>query len=153
MPSTQIDIERNIEKVWEYFINTKNWDKWHKRELWRGIKEITPGWQDGATIAWRHGPKTCIRLVEAYRKIKMDWVYLDKTYAFIPLSENRTSIKLDIEPHQGVTFSDEGLNYIGRMNYQLRLLKKYIERETTMDKTSSLSVNKSGHKWPFLHIH
>jgi uncharacterized protein YndB with AHSA1/START domain len=52
--SVSITIDRPRQVVWEYFTTPENWKKWYPDD---DLVDVTPGWQEGATLVFGSGPK------------------------------------------------------------------------------------------------
>jgi len=134
MSRATIKIDRKAETVWAFFTKPANWTKWHERAV---MKEVSPGWQKGATITWDQGPISTIRSFSTGKTVEIESPYISTTFSFTPLKGGATSVDVDFAPRGGATFNDGGMAHEKTVNAQLSRLKQCIESETSQD----LAVN------------
>lgn len=131
MAKAEITIARRPEIVWAFFTRPENWSKWHERAV---LREVNPGWQQGATIVWGKGPTSTIRTLIPRKVVEIESPYIATTFNFMPLEEEGvTLLQVDFVPRGGATFSDGGLAHQETVQSQLFCFKQCVESETPED--------------------
>lgn len=135
MIQISVEINRPLNTVWDFFIEPANWKKWNNSE----IREVKPGWEQGAQIHWALGGPSIIKRFVDCSEIEIAGFVSDTKYNFMKKGEDRTIIEITIsDPKGGMIYTDGGAAEKNKNAAALGNLKSLIEKETT-----SLSKNKS----------
>lgn len=129
MPKTELFIERSVEIVWDYVINQENWYKWWGTTL----DEVNPSWQSGAKLVWGNGNKSNLVIVKPQTEFKISSMFMNTTYRFKSINNQKTLIEYEFIPNGGSTFNDGGVAFKTTIDSKLMKLKKCIEAETVIN--------------------
>jgi hypothetical protein len=87
-------LSRNIHRpssiVWDYFTTVENWRTWSGTAL----KEVIPGWQQGATLVWASGSTSTITKFIPGSEIAISSNGIVTTYEFLRKNNSLTEVKL-----------------------------------------------------------
>ena len=134
MGKAEVIINRRPETVWAFFIKPENWSKWHEQAV---LKEVNPGWQEGAIIVWGRGSTSTVRTFIPVKVVEIESPYITTTFNFTALvEEGSTLLQAEFAPRGGATFSDGGLAHQVTLESQLFSLKQCVETETTENQTA-----------------
>jgi tetratricopeptide (TPR) repeat protein len=122
--TSQITINCSPDKVWEFITTIENWKEWRDSNL----KEIKPGWQEGATLVWKNG-ETKLGTVNPGQLIQFPSIFFTTTYRFTRLQDGFTSVELEAFPCGGASFTDEGRATKLQNDDCLYRLKSAIEKQ------------------------
>ena len=66
------NVRCSIEKVWKYFLDIRNWSKWHGA----GIKRVFPRWEKGAVVFWESEGNSWekVHSIENEKLLKFDFL-------------------------------------------------------------------------------
>ena len=141
MITVSVKIDRPVDTVWDYFTTPSNWSKWYGG----GLKEVVPGWQNGAKLVWALGGESPIDKIITGQEISILGAWMDTTYTFRANGSTRTIVKvIESDPKGGASFSDGGAANKAKRETALRKLKGCIEAETSTSKENDSSAKK---KW------
>ena len=128
MLEAEITIERSSEIVWDYFTNTKNWEKW-----WGGGLK-SADWSEGGNLEWALGGSSPIQAITPGKMVQTIGSWMDTTFTFEPAGSDETIVRIqESSPKGGASFNDGGAAHLADLNSYLKKLKENIESETKQD--------------------
>ncbi len=123
MPKTGIIIDRPPDIVWEVFTKPEGWKKW-----WGGdLKQVAPGWQDGAKLIWADGSTSEISGFSRQRMLQFTSAWMQTAFRFTSKGNHSTRVEIEFAPRGGAAFNDGGQAHKASLASSLEKLKRYVE--------------------------
>lgn len=122
MINAEVIVNKPLDAVWNFYINSKNWGKW-----WlQGIKKVVPGWEEDAVIHWLDDSECTVWNIAPKRIVQLDNQWMRTTFKFSEVDKG-TLIQVKLMTRLEKSLEDRGIFEKTELERALSKLKEYIE--------------------------
>ncbi|HYB62003.1 MAG TPA: RDD family protein [Methylomirabilota bacterium] len=126
-PFIQVEtlIERPLDRVWEHFLATDEWEAW-----WGGGVKAAD-WREGGKVTWARGPESRITVFVPKQLVRIAGTWMDEIFMFAAAGKEKTVLRLgESAPRHGAFFTDGGASRTLECRKCLARLKRMVEEKT-----------------------
>jgi uncharacterized protein YndB with AHSA1/START domain len=134
MPRASVTIRRSQQEVWDYLTQPEHWAQWWGAKL----KQVTPSWQQGATLVWENESTAEITDLRVYEQIELTTTFMTTIFWLRQQANDLTLVEIEDTPRGGATFNDGGVAHSNELASSLARLREAIEHGK-LKKTTKLS--------------
>lgn len=138
MIKISVTINRPVDVVWDYYTEVSNWSKWYGG----GLKEVVPGWQNGAELIWELGRPSFIKKIIVGKEVLLASTWTEMTFRFKSSGKSATILEfIESDPKGGASYTDGGIGAKKEWEACLNKLKRCIESETAGENSPASGFN------------